>query len=74
VPRIGELRPHLEAQASRALGVPVRVGAVVARSNGLAPSFELTEVELTDAQGRIALSLPRVVLAVSPRSMWRLGF
>ncbi len=74
VPRIAEFRPQLEAQATRAIGVPVRVGAVTATSDGLLPSFELTNVSLLDAQGRVALSLPRVVVVVSPRSLWRMGF
>ena len=74
VPRIDKFRPSLEAQVTRALGVPVRIGAITAQSNGLMPSFELTEVTLLDAQSRVALSLPRVLVAVSPRSLWRLGF
>jgi uncharacterized protein (TIGR02099 family) len=74
VPRIGEFRPQLEAQATRALGVPVRVGAVTASTSGLLPSFELLDVSLLDAQGRAALSLPRILVVVSPRSLWRLGF
>ena len=74
VPRIGEFRPQLEARATQALGVTVRVGAVAAQSNGMVPSFELLDVALLDAQGRVALSLPRILIAVSPRSLWRLGF
>ncbi|MDD2918209.1 YhdP family protein [Rhodoferax sp.] len=74
VPRIAEFRPQLEARATQALGVTVRVGAVSAQSNGMVPSFELTDVALLDAQGRVGLSLPRILIAVSPRSLWRLGF
>lgn len=74
VPRIGEFRPQLEAHASRVLGVPVRIGAVQAHSTGLIPSFELTQVRLFDGQGREALTLPRVLVALSPRSVLRLGF
>jgi len=74
VPRIDEFRPQLEARATRALGVSVRVGAVAAQSNGMVPALELRDVALLDAQGRVALSLPRVLIAVSPRSLWRLGF
>jgi uncharacterized protein (TIGR02099 family) len=74
VPRIGELRPALEIQASRVLGVPVRIGSITARSEGLVPSFELLDVVLLDPQGRAALRLPRVVAALSPRSLWNLGF
>jgi uncharacterized protein (TIGR02099 family) len=54
--------------------VPVRIGAVSAQSGGLVPSFELTGVVLLDPQGREALRLPRVVAALTPRSLWNLGF
>jgi uncharacterized protein (TIGR02099 family) len=74
VPRIGELRPELEARATQALGVPVRIGAISARSGGLIPSFELTDVRLLDAAGVTALHLPRVLAALSPSSLLRLGF
>ncbi|HEY8904557.1 MAG TPA: DUF3971 domain-containing protein, partial [Rhodoferax sp.] len=74
VPRIGEFRPQLQAQASKALGVPVRLGAITAKSGGLMPSLELADVEMLDAQGRVALSLPRILVTLSPRSVWRLGF
>jgi uncharacterized protein (TIGR02099 family) len=74
VPRIGELRPALEIRASRILGVPVRIGSISARSDGLIPSVTLQDVVLLDAQGRPALTLPTVVGAVSPRSLWNLGF
>ncbi|MEY4138365.1 MAG: hypothetical protein RLZZ371_547 [Pseudomonadota bacterium] len=74
VPRIGEFRPQLEERATRALGLRVRIGAVAAQSNGMVPSFELTDVILLDAQDRVALRLPRVLIAASPRSLWRFGF
>lgn len=74
VPRIGEWRPALEAQATRALGVPVRIGSISAGREGLVPSLQLESVVLLDAQGREALRLPRVVAALSPRSLWNLGF
>jgi uncharacterized protein (TIGR02099 family) len=74
VPRISDFRPSLEAQASRALGVPVRIGEIRVRSLGLIPSFELREVSLLDRDGHTALRLPSVVAALSPRSAWRLGF
>jgi len=73
VPRIGDFRPRLEVAASRALGVPVRIGNISAHSGGWIPSFELTEVSLLDREGRMALRLPRVVAALSPRSLWSLG-
>ncbi len=74
VPRIGEWRPVMESQASRVLGIPVRIGSISASSDGLMPNFELREVVLHDAQDREALRLSRVVVALSPRSLWNLGF
>ncbi|MEJ5989504.1 YhdP family protein [Ramlibacter sp. PS3R-8] len=74
VPRIGELRPEVEIRASRILGVPVRIGAISARTEGLIPTFTLQDVVLLDPQGREALRLPLVVAAVSPRSLLHLGF
>jgi len=73
VPRIAEFRPTLEHQASRMLGVTVRIGDIVARSNGLIPSMELSDVRLLDAQGRQVLKLPSVLAALSARSILGLG-
>ncbi|MDD0839390.1 YhdP family protein [Curvibacter sp. HBC61] len=74
VPRIAEFRPLLERQASRVLGLPVHIGQISARSEGLIPTFELEDITLSDAEGRDALILPHVVAALSPRSLWHLGF
>ncbi len=74
VPRIGEWRGELEAVASRAVGVPVRIGGIRAQTHGLVPSFELTQVRLLDASGGNALVLGQVLTSVSVASAWRLGF
>src|SRR4051794_24121422 len=74
VPRIGDYRGALEAQASRAIGVPVRIGSVSAQSGGLFPTIELRDVVLQDSNEQEALRLMRVVASVSPRSLWNLSF
>jgi uncharacterized protein YhdP len=74
VPRISDFRPRLESMASSALGVPVRVGEIEARSGGMVPSFELRDVRLFDAQGRETLRLPRVLASLSAGSLLRLDF
>ena len=74
VPRIGEFRPLLEARGTGLLGIELRIGAIAAHSNGLVPSFELRDVQLLDGQGRPALTLSRVLVALSPRSIWNRGF
>ena len=74
VPRIDEFRPRLEAEASRLVGMPVRIGQLSAQSKGLVPLFEAQEVVLQDAEGRPAIRLPKVTVALSPASVWRRGF
>ena len=74
VPRIAELRPQLEVQASARLGIRVQIGDVRGESRGIVPSFELLDVRLLDAQGQEALHLPRVLASLSPRSLWNRGF
>src|SRR6478609_4272210 len=74
VPRIGNYRGALEAQATRAIGVPVRIGSISARSGGLFPTIELRDVVLQDSNEQEALRLERVVASVSPRSLWNLSF
>ena len=69
VPRIGEHRPALERLAQQTLGVPVRIGHISAESSGWAPSFELRDIALLDPEGRTALSLPKVWIAISVRSV-----
>jgi len=85
VPGIGEWRPDLERWASRAVGVPVTVGDIVAlpRAAGASgvsaylpsfiPVFELRDVRLHDEEGRVALQLPLVRTSVSVGSLWRLS-
>jgi len=68
VPRIGDHRPALESLAQKTLGVPVRIGHISAKSTGWAPSFELRDIALLDPEGREALRLPKVWIAISVRS------
>jgi uncharacterized protein (TIGR02099 family) len=72
VPRIGEFRPQLEIEASKVVGIPVRIGDIIATSVGIIPSFELKNVALLDTAGREALKLPRILTSVSPASLLQL--
>ena len=69
VPRIGDYRPALERLAQQSIGVPLRIGHISAESTGWAPSFELRDIELLDPEGRTALRLPKVLIAISVRSV-----
>ena len=74
VPRIADFRPWLEMRATKALGTPVRIGDIVAKSNGLIPSIELRDVVVLDGASREALRLAKVLVALSPRSALSMGF
>lgn len=69
VPRIDTHRPALERLAQKTIGVPVRIGEISAESTGWVPSFELRNIELLDPEGRTALRLPKVMVAISVRSV-----
>lgn len=72
LPHIDRWRDDIEARASQALGVSVKLGRIVVRSSGWVPSVELGEVTLLDTRGEPALVLPRVTAAVSPQSLLRM--
>ena len=69
LPHIEDWRPELERQASRAVGVPVRIGHISVRSSSWIPALDLRDVVLRDASGAEALRLPRVSAALSPQSL-----
>lgn len=69
LPHVDQWRPRIEQLASRALGVPVRIGAIQVRSGGWIPAAELRDVVLYDSRGREALRLPRVAAALSVPSL-----
>lgn len=69
LPRVGAWKPEIEARASSALGVAVRIGTIEVPSSGWVPALVLSEVALLDEQGRVALRLPRVSASLSPRSL-----
>ena len=68
LPHIEDWRPEVERHASRAVGVPVRIGHIGVRSSGWIPTLDLRDVVLRDASGAEALRLPRVSAALSARS------
>jgi len=73
VPRIEDFRPRLENLASQTLGVPVQIGQLLALSSGWMPTFEVHNLTLLDAEGRRALTLPKIIVAISVRSVLDLG-
>lgn len=73
VPRIGDWRAEVETLATQAVGAPVHIRSITAKSEGLFPTIQLMGITVVDAQGRDALNLDSVVVTVSARSLLRLG-
>jgi len=73
VPRIEDFRPKFENLATQAIGVPVHMGKLLAVSTGWMPTFEIHDLSLMDPEGRPALTLPKVIFAISVRSVLNLG-
>ena len=69
LPHIQQWRAPIESRASAALGVTVKIGRIDVHSSGWVPGIELRDVALLDAADRPALRLPRVVAALSARSL-----
>lgn len=73
VPRISELRPQLEHMASQFVGLPVKMGDLTVESNGWAPVLEIDHLQINNAQGQAALTLPKLRVTVSAQSLLTLG-
>jgi len=73
VPRIAQWQGDIEHYAQRALGVPVRMAGIAARSEGIFPTIELSDIRLLDAQGATALWVPQVEITLSPQALLRRG-
>jgi uncharacterized protein (TIGR02099 family) len=69
LPHANEWRPWLEKEASKALGVELRIGRITVESGGWMPRMELGDVRVLDANGRPALTLPRVTAVLSAQSL-----
>lgn len=70
VPKIDQWREPLAQQATSTLGVPVKIGRVSGQAQGWWPELTLEDIRLIDPQGRDALRLPRVIVRLSPSSLW----
>lgn len=69
LPQADEWRPWLEKEASKALGVELRIGRLTVQSSGWMPRMELGDVQVLDPAGRPALRLPRVTAVLSAQSL-----
>jgi len=69
LPHANDWRPWLEKEASKALGVELRIGRITVESGGWMPRMELGDVRVLDPGGRPALTLPRIAAVLSAQSL-----
>lgn len=60
VPHIAQYRTTLENIASKHLGIPVQIGGISAKRNGMLPELTLHSVRLLNPDGRPALTLDEI--------------
>lgn len=65
LPQVENYRPDIEAALTRATGLKVSIGSVQAGWDGLRPDLDLRAVQVYDAKGRTALTLPYVSVTLS---------
>jgi uncharacterized protein (TIGR02099 family) len=70
LPNIENYRGDIVAKVSRAIGLPVRVGAITTDWQGLRPRLSTADVRIYDASGREALVLPAVENVIGWRSLF----
>ena len=59
-PHVNDYRESIENYASRALGEPVKIGAIDASWRGLRPTLSLSAIRIVDHEGNNALELPMI--------------
>ena len=65
LPNIGMYTTQVENTVSRVIGEKVTIGGISAGWDGLRPELDITELNIHDRDGRLALSLPTVEAVVS---------
>ncbi len=69
LPDIERYHDQITTAASSAIGQPLIVGRIAADWNGLRPRLLLSDVQILDKQGKVALSLPRLENTVAWTSL-----
>ncbi|GLU30685.1 AsmA-like C-terminal region-containing protein [Trinickia caryophylli] len=71
LPRIDTFRPRIEALVSSRLHVELRIGRLDAHWSGLEPGVDVTDLEIHDRNGALALSVPRATATLSWSALMR---
>ncbi|HJW23891.1 MAG TPA: YhdP family protein [Rhodocyclaceae bacterium] len=72
LPNIGQYQATIEQTVGQAIGLPVSIGRIEAGWDGLKPHLTLSDVVVSDRQGRQAFAFERVDSVLSWQTLWRL--
>ena len=72
LPKVEDYRPQIERLLAAQIGLPVSLGGLHARWDGLRPGLVIDRLALRDRQGQPALAFERVEVVLSWHSLWRL--
>ena len=69
LPNVEQYRGEIVTAISRAIGLPVQIGALATDWQGLRPRLSISDVRVLDGDGRVALVLPVVENVVAWRTL-----
>lgn len=73
LPQADSFRPKIEAAISEKIHAQFRIGKIAPHWTGFQPGLEVTNVTITNRDGKVALNIPHASAAVSWSSVWKLA-
>ncbi|MBN3756976.1 DUF3971 domain-containing protein [Paraburkholderia sp. Tr-20389] len=73
LPRVDSFRPQIESAVSEKIHAQLRIGKIAPHWTGFQPGLEVTDVTITNREGKAALTIPHASATVSWSSIWKLA-
>ncbi|ACC71680.1 AsmA-like C-terminal region-containing protein [Paraburkholderia phymatum] len=73
LPRVDSFRPQIESAVSEKIHAQLRIGKIAPHWTGFQPGIEVTDVTITNREGKVALTIPHASATVSWSSIWKLA-
>ena len=71
LPHADSFRPKIEAAVSERIHAQLRIGKIAPHWTGFQPGLEVTDITITDRDGKVALNIPHASATVSWSSVWK---
>jgi uncharacterized protein (TIGR02099 family) len=73
LPHADSFRPKIEAVVSEKIHAQLKIGKIAPHWTGFQPGLEVTDVTITNRDGKVALNIPHASATVSWSSVWKLA-